>query len=239
MKGDQLAVNFVEKERSRVAALFLKLSHVAKSYIAKIRSSAIARLVGSGVSPTEAERLVDYEINSRWFISKTVPQPEDWGLKEGSVLKEKLGPCPKGWRWSPTQECCVENPTEDKEMRTAPNRISTMLKKASVPCWSCIEGAREALSGEPFKRAEERIKAVCDRGQDPIAWTRRRLKKTEDPGKIQGIYLAATRRSKGKGGLAKQWAVLAKEAKAKYQEAVGEPITKVANTISDLLRAQG
>lgn len=76
----------------------------------------------------------------------------------------------------------------------------------------------EALSNEPFQRALDRINDLKEKGKDPIKGTMARLNKTEDPGKIQGIFYAAKK-------LGKKWKDVAKAAAKKYRDITGKIIS--------------
>jgi hypothetical protein len=72
-----------------------------------------------------------------------------------------------------------------------------------------------AMSSEPLQRALERIKQLRDRGRDPHKGTLLRLNKTQDPGKIEGIALAARQF---------HWKDIITLAKEKYKAIVGRPL---------------
>ena len=73
----------------------------------------------------------------------------------------------------------------------------------------------EAMSSEPLKRALERIQQLKDRGADPRKGTMSRLLKTQNPGKIMGIALAAKRF---------HWDDIINKAKTMYKDIVGQPL---------------
>jgi hypothetical protein len=77
----------------------------------------------------------------------------------------------------------------------------------------------EALSGEPYKRAVERIEALRQSGRDPVAGTLARINSTRDPGKIQGIYQAA--QEQAKAHKKEDWSKVVSAAKAKFKEITG------------------
>jgi hypothetical protein len=72
-----------------------------------------------------------------------------------------------------------------------------------------------SMSTEPLQRALERINDLKKRGQDPHAGTMQRLNKTENPGKIEGIAMAANRF---------HWKDIVEAAKKKYMSIVGRPL---------------
>lgn len=70
-------------------------------------------------------------------------------------------------------------------------------------------------SSNPLLRAAERVTALVERGEDPIAGTLRRLARTTDLDKIDGIYLFASMCIK-KGG--NDWSTVKRAARARLTE---------------------
>lgn len=70
----------------------------------------------------------------------------------------------------------------------------------------------EKASKDPYHRALDRIEALEKRGVDVEKHTMNRLMKTQDTGKIEGIYWAAKDYGMGK---------VASAAKKKYKDATG------------------
>lgn len=78
------------------------------------------------------------------------------------------------------------------------------------------------MSNDGTIRAMQRIAALIERGQDPVAGTMRRLEATSAVEKIRGIrYAALTMAERAEENddedAAKAWKKVAKAAKAKYR----------------------
>lgn len=76
-----------------------------------------------------------------------------------------------------------------------------------------------ALSTEPYRRALDRIEDLRKAGKDPVAGTLTRVRSTQDPGKLQGIYQAAQELSKKHKD--ENWASVINAARAKFKEITG------------------
>lgn len=95
-------------------------------------------------------------------------------------------------------------PSGKKAMTTPPSEIKYLGQTYVL-----------AMSNEPLQRALERIQSLKARGKDAHAGTIQRLNKTQDPGKIMGIALAANRF---------HWKDIVEMAKKKYKDIVGQPL---------------